>query len=229
MACLTLTFANNGQNALIYPSVFRFIERSFHDRRAIAMTSGQQYQLTHVSCIGLSTTQTVADKVGHERIMEFIHQQLILIYRLWLVHTADTDKTRQLCFVPVGGVNTIGDRTRTVLSCLGKRRSRQISACNDSTVRDSEKVQLLQIGIEVDPAAFQRAIQILAAHAHSGCDTVACCFGIGKNSVLKVVRSGISLSLLGRIDTPLPAVIEQATLFMTVCYGQNVIQCQMLD
>ena len=71
--------------------------------------------------------------------------------------------------------------------------------------------------------------QILAAHALSGCDTVACCFGIGKNAVLKVVRSGNSLSLLGYIDEPLPAVIEQATLFMTACYAQNMIQCQMLD
>jgi len=63
--------------------------------------------------------------------------------------------------------------------------------------------------------------EILAAHALSGCDTVACCFGIGKNTVLKVVRSGISLSLLGHIDAPLPAVIEQTTLFMTACYGQK--------
>jgi len=29
--------------------------------------------------------------------------------------------------------------------------------------------------------------EILAAHALSGCDTVACCFGIGENTVLKVV------------------------------------------
>jgi len=63
--------------------------------------------------------------------------------------------------------------------------------------------------------------EILAAHALSGCDTVACCFDIGKNTVLKVARSGISLSLLGHIDAPLPAVIEQATLFTTACYGQK--------
>ena len=50
--------------------------------------------------------------------------------------------------------------------------------------------------------------EILAAHTLSDCDTVTCCFGIGKNTVLKVVRSGISLSLLGHIDAPLPAVIE---------------------
>jgi len=42
-----------------------------------------------------------------------------------------------------------------------------------------------------------------------------------ENTVLKVVRSGISLSLWGHIDTPLPVAIEQATLFMTACYGQK--------
>ncbi|KAG0723713.1 hypothetical protein GWK47_042084 [Chionoecetes opilio] len=62
--------------------------------------------------------------------------------------------------------------------------------------------------------------EILAAHALSGCDTVACCFGIGKSTVLKVVRSGL-LSLLGQSDAPLPSVIQQATKFMTACYGQN--------
>ena len=63
--------------------------------------------------------------------------------------------------------------------------------------------------------------EILPAHALSGCDTVACCFGIGKGTILKVVRSGHSLSLLGQIDTPMPAVIKQATTFMTACYGQS--------
>ena len=57
--------------------------------------------------------------------------------------------------------------------------------------------------------------EILAAHALSGCDTVACCFGIGKNTVLNVVRSGISLSLLGHIDAPLPGNIVHDCLLRT--------------
>jgi len=63
--------------------------------------------------------------------------------------------------------------------------------------------------------------EILAAHALSRCDTVACCFGIGKNTVLKVLRSGLHLSLLGKIDASLPMVIQQATTFMSACYGQR--------
>lgn len=39
--------------------------------------------------------------------------------------------------------------------------------------------------------------RILPAHALSGCDTVASYFGIGKDTVLKTLRSGHSLNLLG--------------------------------
>ena len=39
--------------------------------------------------------------------------------------------------------------------------------------------------------------QLPAAHALSGCDTVAQLFGIGKGTVLKILRSGSYLSKLG--------------------------------
>ena len=63
--------------------------------------------------------------------------------------------------------------------------------------------------------------EILPVRALSGCDTVACCFGIEKVTVLKVVRSGHSLSLLGQTNAPMPAVIKQATSFVAACYGQS--------
>ena len=63
--------------------------------------------------------------------------------------------------------------------------------------------------------------ELLPAHALSGCDTVACCFGIGKGTVLKVIRAGYSLSLLGVMDVPFQSVIKQATTFMAACYGQQ--------
>ena len=50
----------------------------------------------------------------------------------------------------------------------------------------------------------------------SGCDTVECCFGTGKVTVLKTVRSGHSLSLLRQTDASIPAAIKQATTFMTM-------------
>ena len=62
--------------------------------------------------------------------------------------------------------------------------------------------------------------ELLPAHALTGCDTVACCYGVGKGTALKVLKDGYSLSLLGVIDSPIEAVIEQATTFISACYGQ---------
>ena len=49
---------------------------------------------------------------------------------------------------------------------------------------------------------------LLVCHALSGCDTVACYFGIGK---VKALRAGISLSCLGDIHASFPDVTKQAT------------------
>ena len=49
----------------------------------------------------------------------------------------------------------------------------------------------------------------LPAHALTGYDTVACCYGVGKDTALKVPRDSYLLSLLGVIDSPIEAVIEQ--------------------
>ena len=62
--------------------------------------------------------------------------------------------------------------------------------------------------------------ELLPAHALTGCDTVACYYGVGKGTALKVLKDGHSLSLLGVIDSPIEAVIAQATKFISACYGQ---------
>ena len=62
--------------------------------------------------------------------------------------------------------------------------------------------------------------ELLPAHALTGCDTVACCYGVGKGTALKVLKAGHSLSLLGVIDSPIESLIAQATTFMSACYGQ---------
>ncbi|MEL7308361.1 MAG: hypothetical protein AAGK05_11175 [Pseudomonadota bacterium] len=61
--------------------------------------------------------------------------------------------------------------------------------------------------------------ELLAAHALTGCDTVACFYGIGKTTVLKVLQSGLSLSLLGHVDASFSSVLKQATDFLIACYG----------
>jgi hypothetical protein len=62
---------------------------------------------------------------------------------------------------------------------------------------------------------------ILPAHALSGCDTVASYFGIGKATVLKTLRSGHSLKLLGAPGHSMESVIQQATSFISACYEQT--------
>lgn len=63
------------------------------------------------------------------------------------------------------------------------------------------------------------AKNILPAHAISGCDTVASYYGLGKSSVIKVLKAGYDLSALGSIDAPFEKVIEQATAYISACYG----------
>ena len=62
---------------------------------------------------------------------------------------------------------------------------------------------------------------ILPAHALSGCDTVASCYGIGKGKVDETLRAGYSLSNLGLVDSTVQSVVSQATRVMSVCYGQS--------
>ena len=50
---------------------------------------------------------------------------------------------------------------------------------------------------------------LLAAHSLSGCDTVSGFFGIGKKTVLHILREGYSLSLLGDVTAPWHDVVEQ--------------------
>lgn len=64
---------------------------------------------------------------------------------------------------------------------------------------------------------------LLAAHALTGCDTVASYYGIGKGKALKVLRMGkCSLSLLGDTSIPMDQygkVIEEAGRFLLACYN----------
>ena len=62
---------------------------------------------------------------------------------------------------------------------------------------------------------------LLPAHAISGCDTLACYLGIGKGRVIKHLKEGCDLSAIGNVDAPLQQVIDQATRFISACYGMK--------
>ncbi|KAG7158166.1 hypothetical protein Hamer_G008793 [Homarus americanus] len=59
---------------------------------------------------------------------------------------------------------------------------------------------------------------IMAAHAHSGCDTVAPLYGIGKVTAIQTLKSGRRLDKLGKIVTEITEVVSQATRFVAACY-----------
>ena len=62
---------------------------------------------------------------------------------------------------------------------------------------------------------------LLPAHAISGCDTVACYLGFGKGRVIKHLKEGCDLSAIGNVDASLQQVIDQATRFISACYGMK--------
>ena len=69
-----------------------------------------------------------------------------------------------------------------------------------------------------------------AAHALSGCDTVATYFGIGKGTVLKnLIAAPNSLSQLGCLNAQLADVIDQSTQFIGACYGNRIKEKTMSD
>ena len=60
---------------------------------------------------------------------------------------------------------------------------------------------------------------LIGLHALSGCDTVPMMFGIGKAKALKAVKDA-PLSLLGEKDVDIEKVMQEATVFVSRCYGQ---------
>ena len=62
---------------------------------------------------------------------------------------------------------------------------------------------------------------ILAAYALSGCGTVAQCCGIGRGTVVKVLKAGNTLPNIGNVMASKAKVVQEATCFMAACYGEK--------
>jgi hypothetical protein len=66
--------------------------------------------------------------------------------------------------------------------------------------------------------------EILPVHALAECDTVACCYNVGKGTALKVLTAGVHpLALLGQVEAPIETVIHQASAFMLSCYDTVLV------
>ena len=64
-------------------------------------------------------------------------------------------------------------------------------------------------------------LQLPAAHALTGCDTVAQLWGLGKATGRKIVESGRPLDKLGDATVEIGDVISEATAFVAACYGSK--------
>ena len=65
------------------------------------------------------------------------------------------------------------------------------------------------------------ASNLLSAHALTGCDTVACYYGIGKTKALEVLAAGYALNHVGYPTADMQEIIHKSTAFITTCYEQN--------
>lgn len=77
--------------------------------------------------------------------------------------------------------------------------------------------------VDIGETAKKHAViapQLLAAHAITGCDTVAQLSGIGKITAIKTLLAGQPLKLLGG-GSSLKDIAAECTRFIAACYGSK--------
>ena len=77
------------------------------------------------------------------------------------------------------------------------------------------------IDIGASAAQHNEVVKHLPAAHATGCDTVSDICRIGKVSALKVLKSGMTLNLLGQHDADMDDVVSEATRFIAACYGSG--------
>lgn len=85
----------------------------------------------------------------------------------------------------------------------------------------SSQRQVIDIGMTVQKHC-EIITYLLAAHALSGCDTVSHLYGIGKQTVVRVLQKGLKLSKVGQIGTDMHDIIDESTTFIASCYGSSI-------
>ena len=66
---------------------------------------------------------------------------------------------------------------------------------------------------------------MLPGHALTGCDTVGACFGIGKGTLLKVLRNnpGMQLESVEDIEADMADIMHEATALIGAFYGHSSV------
>lgn len=177
-------------------------------------TFHRDYTMTHKLVITSSNNTPVEISYGgvviHREDMSTSHEEADCI----IVQQAVTVATE--CQV---GVSVIADDTDVFILLLHHYFERQLTS---HMIMESPIHGRTVIEIQATVKQQQSIVDgLLSMHALSGCDTCACYFGIGKVTVLKVLREGYSLSLLGDIHALLPDITRQASKFVAACYGHK--------
>jgi hypothetical protein len=117
----------------------------------------------------------------------------------------------------IQSVHVISDDTDVMVLLLHFYALKELS-CNLLMVGTSQS----RVSVDIKATAKEHTAyisQLLAAHAMSGCDTVSYLWGIGKGTILKMLKAGHQLNKLGVLEAGLTDVVKEATLFYAACYG----------
>ncbi|KAF3842425.1 hypothetical protein F7725_024376 [Dissostichus mawsoni] len=83
-------------------------------------------------------------------------------------------------------------------------------------IMESPRKERAIVDIKVTLSKHSEIVEnLLPAHAISGCDTVASYYGLGKGSVINVLKAEYEPSAIGNMDAPFQQVLYQATAFIS--------------
>ena len=168
-----------------------------HNGRSLVVTGGEPTPIE--LCNGIMTERPDL-RTSHEEADVIIIQQV--------VHLAETGKKT---------INVIADDTDVFVLLAHFYRERQLT-CNLVMTGTSATRSSVDIKATVETHADIIG-DLLPAHVLSGCDTVSYLWGIGKGTVVKILKSKKTLRKLGNLEEQMPNVMCEATKFIAACYG----------
>lgn len=136
------------------------------------------------------------------------HEEADVMIIQQVVHLAETGKKE---------IKVVADDTDVFVLLSHFYAERQLS-CNLVMVGTSATKSSVDIKATVEMHADIIG-DLLPAHALSGCDTVSYLFGIGKTTVIKVLKSKRTLTKLGVTEELMSNIAYEATKFIAACYG----------
>jgi hypothetical protein len=143
--------------------------------------------------------------------METSHEEADIILVQQMVHLATNHDQHEHC------IKIIADDTDVFILLLYYYRLHDISC---KVVMQASSSNRAMIDIGATTSKHKDIIpNILGLHALTGCDTVACMYGIGKSTALKTLSKGYDLQNLGNKEADFEEVFQEATAFIGACYG----------